>query len=161
MQSTNIIVILICFQKSQPQPKDLIQLWEDYQFMDYCEQIWIQDREPEVTWSDWDHCSQILSQTSPSCIRILQAIKFISRPSYNLFKIHFLLDFSWDELRTAICFLRSPMRDEEELLPTLSIVALDPSLFPPPFDSIMWDLACGSLRVMQQIIRGELSKDIM
>jgi hypothetical protein len=25
---------------------------------------------------------------------------------------------------------------------------------------IMWDLACGSLHIMQQITRGELSKDI-
>jgi hypothetical protein len=161
-QSKNIIVIYICFQKSQPLPEDLIQLWEDYQFMDYCEQIWIQHREPEVTWSDRDHCSQILSQACPSLIRILQAIKFLHPKSYShLFHIHFLLDFSWDELRKAICSLRSLIHDEEELFMKLLIVALDPTLFPVPFDLMMWDLACGSLHVMQRILRGELIKNIM
>jgi hypothetical protein len=36
------------------------------------------------------------------------------------------------------------------------IVALDPTLFPVLFNSIMRDLACGSLRVMHQVLRGEL-----
>jgi hypothetical protein len=98
-------------------------------------------------------------------MRILQAIRFIPRGLLNyrhLFKIHFLLDFSWDELRTAICSLRSFIGDKEEgLLTKLLIVALDPTLFPVPFDSIVWGLACGSLRVMQRILRGELGKYIV
>jgi hypothetical protein len=165
MQSTNIIVIQIYFQKSQPQPKDLIQLWEDYQFIDYCEQIWIEDRALEVTWSDRDHCSHILSQASPTLVRILHTIRFIIlqwHDTWVLCQIHFLLNFSWDELRTAICSLRSLIHDKEEgILNTLSTVALDPTLFPLPFDLIMWDLACGSLHVMQQILRGELDKFIL
>jgi hypothetical protein len=74
-----------------------------------------------------------------------------------LFQIHFLLDFSWDELRTAICSLRD---EEEGLLTKLLIVALDTTLFPVPLNPLMWDLACGSLRVMQQMIRGELIKNM-
>jgi hypothetical protein len=104
-----------------------------------------------------------LSQASPSLIRILQGIKILVR-DFNplpLFQIHLFLNFSWDELRTAICSLRSLICDEEEgFLRKVSIVALDPTLFPVPFDSLMWDLACGSLRVMQQIFRGELIKNI-
>jgi hypothetical protein len=131
--------------------------------MNYCEQIWSEGRELEVTSLDQFHCSKILSQASASLIRILQAIKFLQMNSCSpLFRIHFLLNFSWDELRTAICSLRSLIPDEEEeLLSKLPIVALDPTLFPVPFNLIMWDLACGPLHVMQQIIRGELVRIIM
>jgi hypothetical protein len=150
------------FQKSQPIPEDLIQLWEDYQFMDYCEQIWYQGRELGVTSSDRDHCSQILSLASPSLIRSLQAIRFLQGCwRLTLFRIHFFLNFSWDKLRTAICSLRSFIHDKEErLLTRLLVVALDPTLFPVPFDSLMWDLACSSLHVMQQILKGKLIKNI-
>jgi hypothetical protein len=132
--------------------------------MDSCEEIWTDGGDLEITWSDQDHCRQILSQASPSLIRILHAIRFIllqRADPWVLFQIHFLLDFPWDELRTAICSLCSLIHDEgEELMRKLLIVALDPSLFPVPFDSIMWDLACGFLHVMQRIRRGELDKYI-
>jgi hypothetical protein len=161
-QSANIIVIWICFQKSQPLPEDLIQLWEDYQFMNYCEQIWYRNRGLEVTCLDRDHCSRILSQ-APSLIKILQVIKILQGDiTPPLFQIHFMLDFSWDELRTAICSLCSLVCDEEEgFLSKLLNVALDPTIFPVHFDLIMWNSACNSLRVMQQIFRGELDKNIM
>jgi hypothetical protein len=127
-----------------------------------CEEIWGQGQELEVNSSDQDHCSWILSQASPSLIRILQAIKFLQRKGCSLFQIHFLLNFSWDELRTSICSLRSLIHDEgEELLRKLLITTLDPTLFPVPFDLIMWDLACSSLHVMQQRFRDKVIKDIM
>jgi hypothetical protein len=131
--------------------------------MNSCEKIWVDSRELKVTGADRDHCCQILLQSSPSLIKILQANKFLQRNVYSpLLRIHFHLNFPWDELRTAICSLRSFIHDEEdELLSTLSIVALDPTLFPVPFDLIMWDLACGSLRVIQQILRGELDKSTL
>jgi hypothetical protein len=130
--------------------------------MEYCEHIWDRGEELEVTGSDRDHCSQILLQASPSLIRILQAVRFSQGNWYlPLFKIHFLLNFSWDELRTAICSLRPLISKEGKgLIRKLLIVALDPTLFLVSFDLIMWDLACGSLHIMQQITRGELSKDI-
>lgn len=131
--------------------------------MDYCEHMWSGDKELEITWSDRNQCSQILTQASPLLIRILQAIKF-AEPKWHspLFHIHFLLDFSWDELRTAIYSLRSLIHDKEKgLLTKLLIVALDPTLFPVPFDSIMWDLACDSLRVMQRILGGELDNYLL
>jgi hypothetical protein len=128
--------------------------------------IWLHAKEIglEATSSDRDHCSRILSQASSSLIRIVQAIRFIPPYFYGailLLKIHFLLDFSWDELRIAICSLRSLICDEgKDLMRKLLIVALDPTFFPVPFDSLMWDLAHGSLRVMQRILRGELLKNI-
>jgi hypothetical protein len=128
--------------------------------MHSCELIWVQHRKLEVTWADQDHCIQILSQAPASLIRILQTIEFLQH--LRLFQIHFLLDFSWNELRIAICSLRAVIHNEEEgLLSKLLIVALDPTVFPVSFDSLMWDLACGSLHVMQQILKGELDKNIM
>jgi hypothetical protein len=131
--------------------------------MDYWEKTWTHGEDLEITWSDQDHCRQILSQASPSLIRVLQPIRFLTQDeSPLLFTIHFLLNLSWDELRTAICSLSSPIWDEEEeLLTKLSIVALDPTLFPVRFDLIMWDLTCGSLRIMQRIVRGELDQYIL
>jgi hypothetical protein len=141
--------------------------------MDECEQIWMdalsKDRQLEVTWSDQDHSHQILLQAFPSIIRILQVIRFTPPDVLNskhvfstLFKIHFLLDFSWDELRTAICSLRSLIGEEGEgFVRNLFIVALDPTLFPVPLDLIVWDFACGSLHVMQRILRGEFAKYIL
>jgi hypothetical protein len=73
-----------------------------------------------------------------------------------------MLDFSWDELRTAICSLRSLICDEEEgFLSKLLNVALDPTIFPVNFELIIWDLACGSLRVVQRILKGELDYHLM
>jgi hypothetical protein len=128
--------------------------------MDYCEQIWTQHDNIQITAQDRNHCSGILLQASFSLIRILQAIRFIQFGL--LFKLHFLLDFSWDELRTMICSLRSLTVCEEEergFIRNVSVVALDPILFPVPFDLIMRDLACGYLRVMQRILRGEVDKN--
>jgi hypothetical protein len=122
--------------------------------MYYCEQRWTHASILKVTQSDQDHCRQILSQASPSLIRILQTIKVLQ--GWGLLTIHFLLDFSWDELRTVICSLCSLMHNEREvLIRKLFIVALDPAHFPMPFGSIMWDLACVSLCFMQQTLRGE------
>jgi hypothetical protein len=131
--------------------------------MNYCGIIWIEDRETQVTAQNQNHCSQILSQATPSLIRILQAIRFLSQDKYSLlFIIHFLLNLSWHELRMAICSLRCLMRNKgQEFIRNLLIVALDPTLFPVPFDLIMWDLACSSLHVMQQVLRGELDKSIL
>jgi hypothetical protein len=128
--------------------------------MYYCEDIWTDNREVQVTAQDRNHCSQILLQSSPLLIRFLQSVEFLQWGwCLPLFKIHFLLNFSWDDLRTAICSLRFLIGEEGEgLLRKLLHVTLDPTLFPVPFDLIIWDLACGSLRVMQQIFRGELDK---
>jgi hypothetical protein len=128
--------------------------------MHSCELIWAQHGNLKVTWADRDHCTQILSQASRSLIRILQTIEFLQ--DLRLLEIHFLLDSSWDELRTVICSLRPLICEEERgLIRKVSMVALDPTLFPVPVDLIMWELACGSLCVMQRILRGELDKNIL
>jgi hypothetical protein len=153
-------------QRSRPPPTDLIQLWEDYRFMAHCEHIWDQDRgrENQVTEEDRGHCRQILSQVSPSLLRILQIIKFITYPAYHLYypsqtlisKIHVLLDFSWDELRMAFCSLRSLILHEgEELIRIMPIVALDMVISPA---HLLWDLTCGGLCVVRRILSGEVDK---
>jgi hypothetical protein len=160
LKALNRYCHLNLFSESQPLPEDLIQLWGGYQFMHSCEWIWFRGKKLEVTWADRDHYCQILSQTSPSLIRILRAIRFIplySNISGILCRIHFLMDISWDELRTVICSLCRAQC--EEPIRNLLIVTSDPTHFPVPFDSIMWALGSGSLRVMQQILRGEIDRN--
>ncbi|KAJ7204824.1 hypothetical protein GGX14DRAFT_646452 [Mycena pura] len=180
-------VVLDWLKRSRPMPTDLIQVWEDYSFMVYCESGWAvvsemqDDEDPEgikirATEEEQDNAYQILSQASPSLIRILHAIfplldasdsisaKEVEYTFCNLlFTIHITLDVSWDKLKTAICSLRPLMgnRAERRFIKVMSIVALDPTLFPPRFDSILWDLACGSLHVFRQVLSGEIDGIIL
>jgi hypothetical protein len=105
-----------------------------------------------------------LSQASPSLLRILQAIKFITYPAYHpyhpwealIFKIHAFLDFSWDELRMGFRSLRSLIGHEgNEFIRNMPIFASEMALSPV---HLLWDLTCGSLRVMRRILSGELDK---
>jgi hypothetical protein len=156
----------ILLQRGWPRPTDLIQLWEDYNFMVYCETIWCQHcRERiQVTEEDRDHCHHILSQVSPSLLRILQTIPFITYPTTHpyyapevlIFKIHALLNFSWDELRMAFCSLRSLIGHEGGgLISNMPIVALDMVISPA---HLLWDLTCSGLCVMRRILSGEVDK---
>ncbi|KAJ6499823.1 hypothetical protein DFH09DRAFT_1102896 [Mycena vulgaris] len=145
----NLSSILDWLEQIQPLPEGLIQLWEDYRFMCYCEGIWCDDKGTEVTGTDRDHYRQILSQAAPSLIKIFQAIEFLIPGDSSrelLFKLHFLLDFTWSQ--------------EGRHIRNVLIVALDPTLFPVRFDSITWDLTCGSLRVMVRILSGEVNKQM-
>ncbi|KAJ7737215.1 hypothetical protein B0H14DRAFT_497334 [Mycena olivaceomarginata] len=168
-------VILDWLKQDRPIPKDLIQVWEDYDFMLYCELAWKLETEIEVTAEDWDQSHKILLQASPSLIRILQAVFLIQPPPTDhdiypevmhtketfLCKIHMMLNISWGELRTVLCSLRPLIHGGEQLIKTMLIVALDPTLFPPCFDSILWALACGSLNAIQQLLSSEIDNRIM
>jgi hypothetical protein len=73
-----------------------------------------------------------------------------------IFKIHTLLDFSWDELRMAICSLRSLIFPEGEglirIMPTVAwYMALSPA-------TLLWDLTRGGLCVMRRILSSEVVK---
>ncbi|KAJ7204827.1 hypothetical protein GGX14DRAFT_646492 [Mycena pura] len=170
-------------------PTDLIQVWEDYKFMVYCESGWavvskMEDDEDlegskiRATEEEQDNAYQILSQASPSLIRVLHAIFLIINASKRhtsvsegmqyvlcnlLFTIHITLDVSWDKLKTVICSLRPLIGNRAKLrfIKVMSIVALDPTLFPLRFDSILWNLACGSLHVFRQVLSGEMDKNIL
>jgi hypothetical protein len=74
-----------------------------------------------------------------------------------IYKIHILLDFSWDELRLAFCSLRSLIGHEGEgLIRNMPIVALDVTLSRA---HLLWDLSCGGLHLMRRILSGEVDKD--
>jgi hypothetical protein len=126
--------------------------------MAYCEQIWYQDsrRQTQVTEEDRGHCHEILSQVSPSLIRILQAIKFITYAQILIHKTHILLDFSWDELRVAFRSLRLLIGHEGDgLIRIMPKVAFDMAF---SREALLSDLTCGCLRVMRRILSGEVDK---
>jgi hypothetical protein len=165
-QFIKIVITMLKNQRSWPLPTDLIQLWEDYRFMAYCENIWDKDRgrKIQVTEEDRGHCHQILSQVSSSLTRILQAIAIITYPVYHpyyppeavIFRVYALLNFSWDELRMAFCSLRSLIGHEGDgFIRNIPIVALDMALSPA---SLLWDLTRGWLRLMWRILSGKVDK---
>ncbi|KAJ7821022.1 hypothetical protein B0H14DRAFT_3146902 [Mycena olivaceomarginata] len=143
-------------KRSRPLPEDLIRLWEDYRFMSSCEFIWQKSgtRGGWLTKKDRSRYQRVLS-ASPSLIRVLQAIECCRE--ITLFEIHILLDFSWDELRMVICSLCSLMGNERKDIEKVLLVALE--VFPAR-DSISWDLACGSMRALWQILEGELDFNV-
>lgn len=153
-------------QDIQPPPHGLIQLWEDYDFMKWCDHIWSHNR---VIGESQNSC-HVLVEQSPQLLRILHAITVFhaaSCPEVPVFcgglsvllQIHVLLDFSWEELRTVLCPLRKIIGEDDEGLEALLILASDSICFPKShFDSILQDLARGSLRLMKQITRDEVAQ---
>ncbi|KAJ6504087.1 hypothetical protein C8R47DRAFT_176894 [Mycena vitilis] len=163
-------MIVEWLKRSQPTPEATIQLWEDYRFMLSCESVWSyptraglflpqHPEENEVTEQDRDNYRQLLARSLPSTVRILQAVKFIPDPwnTIGIFKLHLLLEVPWDQLRTAICSLRSLVCEDIRVV----FVALDPCIFPGLFGSLMLDLARGHLIVMLRIHNGELARHLV
>ncbi|KAJ6551270.1 hypothetical protein B0H19DRAFT_1157061 [Mycena capillaripes] len=165
-------MVLDWLKRSQSLPEDLVHLWEDYCFMSHYESILHGQREfngIQVTEKDWDHYRQMLLQASPSFLRIFRAIPFVHGWTQGwtscLLSVRMQLNISWDELRIALCFLRS-LKDQdggdlEGFIMKVLIVALDHTLLPCNFDSMMWDLACSTLYAMLQVVRGEMGKCIL
>ncbi|KAJ7678053.1 hypothetical protein DFH06DRAFT_1167737 [Mycena polygramma] len=166
----NTEMILEWLKISLPIPEATIQLWEDYRFMLSCESVWsyptraglflpLYPEENEVTEQDRENYRQLLSRSLPSTVRILQAVKFIPDPwnTIGIFKLHLLLELPWDQLRTAICSLRSLACEDIRVV----FVALDPHIFPGVFGSLMLDLARGHLNVMLRIHKGELARHLV
>ncbi|KAF7369296.1 hypothetical protein MVEN_00257400 [Mycena venus] len=160
MDSNEIINLILNWLKtSQPLPEDSIQLWEDYRFMCHCDAKWSNHEEVRIARKSRDYYCQVLSQALPTLVKILQAVESIPLDGSSvLFKIHILLDLSWEELKTAICPLQSLAVHDREGCTTEPSVALNPTLFPAHLDSILWDLTCGSLRVILRILKGELER---
>jgi hypothetical protein len=106
-----------------------------------------------------DACRKLLQQ-SPDLVRIFQARKLllISDPRYRdfkeLFRIRVILDLSWDDIQKWICSLR-PLETQDwaffyTLFLSLPELCLEfDSLYPQALASR--DLACGFIRLMQQI----------
>ncbi|KAJ7794619.1 hypothetical protein B0H14DRAFT_2621755 [Mycena olivaceomarginata] len=131
--------------QSRPKPKDLIEVWEDYGFMIYCESGWNLETGIQAAEADWDSSHQALSQASPSLIPILQAVFLLRSPTDAVIP-RWVTDaeFLGDQRETVYqdhvnCRLRSHH-------------------FPPRFDSILSDLARSSLHPMQRVLTDEIDK---
>jgi hypothetical protein len=154
----NNTVDLIWLQRDRQQPEDLIQLWEDYRFMAHCESIWSRANPAPVTRKDWNRAQQILlaQKVTRTTIQILEAIACIqNRQAWLLFKLHILMDFSWNDLRTAICSLRS-FNGQELLLANLPWISIR-CMFQEQIDSVRWTLICGAMRSMDRITHGAVA----
>ncbi|KAJ7937815.1 hypothetical protein B0H13DRAFT_1852114 [Mycena leptocephala] len=145
-------VLLDWLKKFNPVPEGLIQLWEDYRFMKLCDEAW--KRTKSTTEQQSDTCLGILAQTSPQLIRILYAYRVLStatkglRKQWFLFRIHFCLGLSWEELTVAICPLRRLLGGDKARLRTLLGAFTSDHSFSGRVDSdyIFLELATGTLR---------------
>jgi hypothetical protein len=105
---------------------------------------------------EFDYYRHILSQAPPKLAKILQSYKFASygpTTCISLFNIRLLLNYSWDELREAICSLPSIMDCHPKALLKLIIAASDPLLLLElDFDVTLRELAFGCIRIIAQSV---------
>ncbi|KAF7369733.1 NACHT domain-containing protein [Mycena venus] len=142
--------LLYWLKKFSSMPEGLIHLWEDYSFMGLCDEAWSGFESTDEQQSDI--CHDILTQTSPQLIRILYAYRALSTAGmptlyWYLFRIHFCLGLSWEELRAAICPLRTLLDDDEaRLREVLGAFTSDhPFSVTVDLNSLFLELATGSL----------------
>ncbi|KAF8187281.1 hypothetical protein K438DRAFT_2019536 [Mycena galopus ATCC 62051] len=154
--------VLEWLKKFNPPPEDLIQLWEDYVFMEswdtLCDDPGSSKKPQSTTFND------ALAQASPQSIRVLYVSKLFLNVSallgYRLARIHLLLGLSWGELRAAVACLRGLLGDNAIPVHKLMNFNSD-AVFLQSLDSssLLLDLAKGSLRAMQATSDGRSSLD--
>ena len=142
----------ISVQNIQPPPVDLIELWEDYNFMYLCGTLWSDTYGDVYDPPNFSYnYTQILTQAPPQLIRILQACRVA--PDQRPFTFcRRVLDLSWAEMREAICYLRPVFGEDAGGLWELCYYA-PPPLFP--------DLTYGYLRAMRSIVEHKLPRIFM
>ncbi|KAJ7245802.1 hypothetical protein C8J57DRAFT_1361740 [Mycena rebaudengoi] len=135
-------------------PEDLVQLWEDYQFMDslqnhICEVLnspQTDDNGSCLSAEDFQMLSQCALLPRILQVYILGPINYMS-----LFKIHHLLDISWADLRAAMCPLRyiTGRADREGMRRLLWFVAqhLSPEI---TIGQLSLELAQGCVKLMKR-----------
>ncbi|KAJ7878472.1 hypothetical protein B0H13DRAFT_1892636 [Mycena leptocephala] len=127
-----------------------LKLWEDYTFMILWQENW-HTAAAEVTKGQSNNSRNILWTASPQLIRILYAHRVFpdTRGRLILFRIHFLLDLSWYQLREAISPLRGILGDNLPRLEKLLTSDLDETfLGSVDLKSLLLELAVDGLRVI-------------
>ncbi|KAJ6523965.1 hypothetical protein DFH09DRAFT_1189930 [Mycena vulgaris] len=102
------------FTQIQPVPVDLIQLWEDYIFMDHFGDSCYSGHPSNPGLSTWD-CEELLSQT-PGLLNMFSN-HLIPRGEFKeklLLSFHVFLNLSWDKIRSIICPLRDLVGQDRE-----------------------------------------------
>ncbi|KAJ7465918.1 hypothetical protein FB451DRAFT_418073 [Mycena latifolia] len=159
----NVDIIRDWLKKAHPLPHDLLQLWLEYRFMRWCDSAWIYENVREVDRSQLSQTLlEILPQASPHLIKILRAhkvarhgIAFLAN-ELKIFHIRLWLDLSWEELRTALCYLRAlDQRGLRELVTSVWDPSLNQDLQP---SSILRDvdIVSSCLRIVKKIDAHEL-----
>ncbi|KAJ7097696.1 hypothetical protein C8R44DRAFT_369215 [Mycena epipterygia] len=162
----DVEMVLAWLKKIEPRPDTLIQLWKDYHFMLLCDSMWMEEKK-FMGWGtnmDLQNCREVLSKAPPQLLKILHAYRLVPDDTMeylSLFNIHFLLDLSWDELRKAICPLRTLMGGDKRGLSKLLSSSSDPILFRGVRSgSTLRDFVWGSIRIMKKVFAHELSREL-
>ncbi|KAJ7821315.1 hypothetical protein B0H14DRAFT_2831568 [Mycena olivaceomarginata] len=160
-----INVLLNWLKKWHPLPKDVIQRWEDFQFLLSWDRTWLGIVGARSSDAFLESSrQQLVLQNSPQLIRILHAYR-ITRHLYALnahtllvrnapllLNIRLLLNLSWDELRAAICCIGSDRGNLRDLL----VYTSDYPSFREHLDSMFLELAHGSLRILKKRLTRQL-----
>ncbi|KAJ7874205.1 hypothetical protein B0H14DRAFT_2718556 [Mycena olivaceomarginata] len=127
-------------------PADLVELWEEYEYMHYFQTSLFGHRDfraKPVPPTELD-----LLYKCPLLLRIFQA-HILNDGDIGLIEIHILLDVSWNDLRAAVCSLRA-LRYPENIHFLRHFVAR--SLFPESSRlSTSLDLARGYIHLLKDI----------
>ncbi|KAJ7450816.1 hypothetical protein FB451DRAFT_1101663 [Mycena latifolia] len=150
--------IIRWFQEIKPPPTDLIQLWEDYIFLDHfyislMPMTLESYSPPDSSAFQIEECEEALSK-SPGLLCIFHAIDILSSPS--IFLVKSLLDRSWDEMREIICPIRDIVGEDLTKLQLLSTWMKDRA------KDCQWamehkNMARRCIRVLKDVDSGELN----
>jgi hypothetical protein len=150
-------MMLIQIQKFVPVSQGLIQLWEDYNFMMWCENVWNgsqMNKEEQRLGSGLN----ILSEISPQLIQILCAFRILAIIRGEgcgrcLFHIHVGLGLSWETLRAAICPLYRILGTDRAKVRRLLALSSHQTFLGS--NTLALRLAKGSLRILNAAINTE------
>ncbi|KAJ7097683.1 hypothetical protein C8R44DRAFT_859837 [Mycena epipterygia] len=151
-EDENLQLIIGWLKKIEPFPQDLINLWEESYFMLSCHRIWIQTTH---VLDQMNPFNQVVLRPSPQLLRILHAYTHLadyadawsSGSQLHINNIRNLLDLSWEELRAAICPLKSLLGGQRNSIARLLAYTLDPT---PGSFLVRSDLAHGFMHIIRK-----------
>ncbi|KAJ7220878.1 hypothetical protein GGX14DRAFT_432353 [Mycena pura] len=149
-----VVHILEWLKKFDPRPEDLIQLWEDYQFILLCDESWtpsdLTKRQPSSYHTE-------PAQVSPQLIKVIHAVTLLLNVSDSDFpiRVSVMLGISWDEMRATICPLRRILGNNKARLHDLQTCIWKQALGQRSDSNfLLLELARGGLRAVRSMVLG-------
>ncbi|KAJ7241308.1 hypothetical protein B0H12DRAFT_1133663 [Mycena haematopus] len=145
----NVKGMLPWLKKIPRVPDDLVNLWEDYEYMSFCvETICTAKSDPTPNTMSLFFAQDIVQVAG--LLRLLQVLLLVDDATRCLRQIRLLLGVTWDDLKTTICALRSLIGRDDKAMRELANHVLDGSFFGEayPWPSLSRDLARRLIRIV-------------
>ncbi|KAF7364390.1 NACHT domain-containing protein [Mycena sanguinolenta] len=129
-------------------PKDLVTLWEDYDYMSFCIQTICHAKLDVIANTRSESSRRILSRV-PGLFNLIRTILLVGETRERGHDIRLLSNTTWDDLKTIICALRPIIGRDNKMICELVHCLLDEQFFGEsyPWPSLSRDLARQLIRI--------------